>query len=584
MEPDQQAIERVVRWRIETLPRRMVQAGLVAVLAWLMTYSLFAPLSFVAALAFSVCEVAACRRLLLRLHDRWWRGLALTLMTLSLGAFSAIGQTVLVQRSPTSLAVAAITLGATSLAATVMTRGWAAATRIAVATSCLPMILLMPLAALVFGYRFDWVNALVLEVAAVGFLAIIGLVVATLDRERGALHRAALALQEAVAAAEAANRAKSEFLATVSHEIRTPLNGVLGMVQAMQRDPLPGEQHERLQLIGRSGDSLLTILNDILDFSKIEAGKLELEDADFDLAALATGAQETFGPLAESKGLALTLDIDAGARGIYRGDANRVRQVLHNLISNAVKFTAAGSIDVRVAPTDGGVRFSVADTGIGLSPDEIERMFDKFVQADSSTTRRFGGTGLGLSICRELCRAMGGEIRAASEPGGGSRFTVDLPLVWTGSAAVETRAAETAAPAFGERALRVLAAEDNRVNQIVLQTLLAQAGITPTIVDNGEEAVAAWEAAEWDVILMDMQMPVLDGSQATRRIRRREAETGRPATPIIALTANAMRHQVESYVAAGMSGFVAKPIAVPDLFAAIAAALPAETEVAAAAA
>ena len=554
----------------------MVQTALIAGLAWLMTRSVLAPILFVVTAVLSFLDAAAFRLLFGRKSDQRLRSFALTAMALSMGAFSAFGPIMLIRQSPISLAAATMMLCATSLTTTLMTFGWARATVIAVVASCLPLILLTPLAVLAFGYRLGWMDSVVLEIGAVCYVAIIGLVVSTLDREKSALQRSALALQEAVEAAEAGNRAKSAFLATVSHEIRTPLNGVLGMVQAMQRNPLPSEQRERLQLIGQSGDSLLTILNDILDFSKIEAGKLELEDAPFDLAALARGAQETFGPLADAKGLRLALEVDRQAQGFFRGDANRIRQVLHNLISNAVKFTEAGSIDVRVGLTEAGVRFSVTDTGIGMGSGEIEQLFDKFVQADSSTTRRFGGTGLGLSICRELCRAMGGEITAMNEPGGGSRFTVDLPLALAGSAVPETAQAPMQTPDFSERPLRVLAAEDNRVNQIVLRTLLGQAGIAPVIVGNGEEAVAAWEGAEWDLILMDLQMPILDGSGATRQIRRREAETGRPATPIIALTANAMSHQVETYFAAGMNGFVAKPISVPLLFAAIADALSAK--------
>jgi signal transduction histidine kinase/ActR/RegA family two-component response regulator len=373
-------------------------------------------------------------------------------------------------------------------------------------------------------------------------------------------------VDEAREVADAANRAKSEFLATMSHEIRTPLNGVLGMVQAMALDPLSDPQRERLSVIGQSGEMLLAILNDILDLSKIEAGKLDLDDVDFDLEALAFGVRTTFKPMAASKGLDFRFEVAAGVAGTYRGDALRVRQVFHNLIANAIKFTSAGSVEVHVGPAPGGVRFSVADTGIGMSPDEIGRLFEKFVQADSSTTRRYGGTGLGLSICRELCSAMGGEISAESQIGHGSRFTVQLPLARVGEGGAARRAVADAPQETSERPLRILAAEDNDVNQLILKTLLGQAGLEPMLVFNGQDAVAAWEREDWDVILMDVQMPTMDGITATRQIRTREAETGRPATPIIALTANAMSYQVDSYLAAGMNGVVVKPIQVEQLF------------------
>jgi PAS domain S-box-containing protein len=375
-------------------------------------------------------------------------------------------------------------------------------------------------------------------------------------------------LVQAIEAAEAANLAKSQFLATMSHEIRTPLNGVLGMAQAMEADELTEVQRDRLGVIRDSGRSLLAILNDVLDISKIEAGKLALDDAEFDIEELAEGACQAFAALAETKDLTLELKVAARARGVYRGDAVRVRQVLYNLISNAVKFTGEGGVAVRVSRADGWLRLTVRDTGVGIAPHDMQRLFEKFEQADATTTRRFGGTGLGLAICRELAELMGGWVEARSGVGKGSAFTVRLQLPRVGPARRSGRATSGRAPDPAP-ALRILAAEDNPVNQLVLKTLLGQVGVAPTIVGDGEAALQAWEREPWDLVLMDVQMPRMDGPTAARAIRRREAELGRPRTPILALTANAMAHQAAEYRAAGMDGLIAKPIEVAELFAAL---------------
>ena len=371
-------------------------------------------------------------------------------------------------------------------------------------------------------------------------------------------------LRGAKAQAEAASEAKSAFLATMSHEIRTPLNGILGMAQALAVDPgLSQNQRAKLEVIRKSGESLLAILNDVLDLSKIEAGKLELETIEFDIADLVQGAHASFKPLAVEKGLDFKLKVDPSAVGIYLGDPTRVRQVLYNLISNAVKFTDRGEICVSIThAAETGLRIVVADTGIGMEREHLERIFAKFEQADASSTRRYGGTGLGLAICRDLCGLMGGAIEADSETGRGARFTVTLPAPrvadsWPAPAEASLGAA---LPPVESEALRVLAAEDNPVNQLVLQTLLAEVGVDPIVVGDGAQAVEAWSAHDFDIILMDIQMPEMDGMQAARAIRRAEARTGRPRTPIIALTANAMSHQVSEYAAAGMDAHVAKPI------------------------
>ncbi len=389
-------------------------------------------------------------------------------------------------------------------------------------------------------------------------------------RAAKALEATQAGLTEAKEQAEAASRAKTDFLATMSHEIRTPLNGVLGMTQAMAFDALSSVQRERLEVVRQSGEALSAILNDILDLSKIEAGRLTLEAIDFDLGELLDGVQQAYGALAAGKGLAFALDME-GAQGVYRGDPTRVRQILFNLISNALKFTDSGQITVSARRSWEGLTLAVADTGVGIAPEAVAGLFAKFTQADASTTRRYGGTGLGLSICRELADLMDGAITVESLLGAGSRFTVVLALPHVGEAAT-LPAAEIplAGRAVQERPLRVLAAEDNAVNRLVLKTLLEHAGIVPVMVDNGALALTAWEDEPWDLILMDVQMPVMDGPDATRAIRAQEAATGRPRTPIVALTANAMSHQIELYLAAGMDGHVAKPIEARALFEAVA--------------
>jgi CheY-like chemotaxis protein len=321
-----------------------------------------------------------------------------------------------------------------------------------------------------------------------------------------------------------------------------------------------------LETIRQSGETLLVILNDLLDLSKIEAGKLELEVVDFPLGPVLEGVHATFRDLAVHKGLSLVLDADPDALGVYRGDSMRLRQVLANLISNSLKFTEAGAVRLAATREQGVLTFTVSDTGIGIAPDRLDRLFNKFEQADTSTTRRFGGTGLGLAISRELAERMGGGISVESREGEGSCFTVTLPLPRVADECAMEPAGGDPGVLAPQAPLRVLAAEDNSVNQVVLRTLLLQVGVEPVIVTDGAAALAAWRAQPWDVILMDIQMPGMDGPTATRAIREAEAAAGRARTPIVALTANAMSHQVAEYAAAGMDGVIAKPIRVEELF------------------
>ncbi|HUZ11796.1 MAG TPA: ATP-binding protein [Caulobacteraceae bacterium] len=372
-------------------------------------------------------------------------------------------------------------------------------------------------------------------------------------------------LMEARDAANAANVAKSQFLANMSHEIRTPLNGVLAMAEVMDRGDLAPVQRERLAVVRQSGEQLLLVLNDVLDLSKIEAGKLELAELDFDVERVAQSVRDGFSALAQEKGLDFRVEVAPAAEGVWRGDADRLRQILANLVSNAIKFTAAGQVTARFEAADtAGLRLSVADTGIGIAPDKIVGLFEKFTQADASTTRRYGGTGLGLAICRELAQLMGGQISVVSELDQGATFILELPFPrGTGAVADEAR---TGADRMDQRSVRVLAAEDNLVNQKVLKAIVEPMDVELSMVGDGRSAVEAWREGQFDVILMDIQMPVMDGITAAKAIRTAEASELRPRTPILALTANALVHQVEEYLAAGMDGHVAKPIEIAKLY------------------
>lgn len=393
-----------------------------------------------------------------------------------------------------------------------------------------------------------------------------GLIFTAIVRDVSQRREAEAALARSAAEARAANDAKSAFLAAMSHEIRTPLNGVIAMAQAMEMEALPDHQRQRLAVIRNSGESLLETLNDLLDLSKIETGKMSLEDVEFDLEELMRHAQSTFAAMAANKGLEFGLVVEPAARAVYRGDPLRIRQILNNLISNALKFTERGEVRVCVGRRGRTLTISVRDTGIGISKTVAARLFRPFEQADLSTTRRFGGTGLGLAICADLARMMGGSISVESSPHKGALFTVKLPLprsrrkseVRTGRPALRT--------SDDLKGMRVLVAEDNPMNQLVLQTLLAQVGIEPLIVGDGRAAVDAWAKGSWDLVLMDVQMPVMDGPTAASVIRRRETAEGRSRTAIVALTANAMAHQLAEYRASGMDAVVPKPIQIALLY------------------
>ena len=392
--------------------------------------------------------------------------------------------------------------------------------------------------------------------------ALVGTILDVTERNR--LNRE---LRHAKRTAEAANQAKSEFLANMSHEIRTPMNGVIGMTDLALDTPLNAAQHEYLTIVKNSAKSLMVILNDILDFSKIEAGKLAIERVDFSLASTVSETLKTIEARATKKGLALLCLMEADMPGLVWGDPGRIRQILTNLCDNAIKFTAQGTVTVgvkylRLPGHEDEIHFSVRDTGIGIPLEKQQGVFEAFSQADASTTRQFGGTGLGLTISARLASLMGGRIWLESEPGQGSTFhftvqtqaVADMPSATATPLPLDLIAPPETAP---RRALQVLLVEDYPVNQMLATALLKKWGHVVVLANNGQEAVDLFPGQHWDVVLMDMQMPVMGGVEATQVIRASEPPGQR--TPIIAMTANAMESDRLACLAAGMDDYLTKP-------------------------
>jgi CheY-like chemotaxis protein len=371
-------------------------------------------------------------------------------------------------------------------------------------------------------------------------------------------------LTEARDAAEAATVAKSQFLANMSHEIRTPLNGVVGVVDALSRTPLDGRQREMVELVRSSGQTLERLLSDVLDISRIESGKLEIETRPFDLNAAVHAVASLMALRAQEKGVAFVVEMEVGDDVWVVGDEVRIKQILTNLISNAVKFTDGGEVRLHGEGIGGDAyRFTVTDTGVGFDASRKDQIFGRFQQADSSITRRFGGSGLGLAISGELATLMGGVLDCESVLGEGSRFWVSLPLERCAKPVSEVR--DSARNPADERLIRVLLADDHPVNRRVVQMILEGAEVDLVAVEDGLQAVETFALGGFDLVLMDMQMPVMDGLSATRAIRAHEAAHSRHPTPIVMLTANAGREYVEAAAQAGADAHLAKPISAEAL-------------------
>ncbi len=422
----------------------------------------------------------------------------------------------------------------------------------------------LPVSSLITGDEPGRAGSLGLLIGVLLYLSHLAVAFKEYQRASVAMRSAREQALQRQAIAEHASRAKSVFLANISHEIRTPMNGILGMAEMLDNNDLTPHQREKVRIIRESGDLMMMLLNDLLDLSKIEAGKIEFEKAPFSFNNLLAKVESLHRVNANEKGLEFSCVCDGECEKLRIGDGHRILQVLHNLAGNAIKFTEKGAVRIKItAPAQDGdlARIEVIDTGIGMTKSQAARIFEPFTQADASTTRKYGGTGLGLSIVQGIVEGMGGDIAVRSSPGEGSRFIVHIPAPAAEQMASRATLDQGDAQGADRQQLKILAGEDNAVNQAVLAAFLKERGHAVQFADDGLAVVEAFKNGEFDLVLMDISMPVLDGTEALRQIRFLERESGAAAPiPVIAVSAHAMEQHVDECLSLGFDGYVTKPL------------------------
>ncbi|MBX9574913.1 MAG: response regulator [Caulobacteraceae bacterium] len=549
----------VARVRRKELPTRLAMAAFIGLTAWAITGTLWPLAWFGAVLVSQAIDWAVFRRLTLDGAGEprgAYRLLCLASATQTTAIYSSIAAFLWFQGGTLGQLFAMVQVAGALLHVSLHMHHQRSLLIAAVAPHGLYFLGLPILGAMLDR---NWAELLV-AVACLLYVAHLVAAVKQTSSSTKALREAGLLAEQERARAEVASAAKSDFLAVISHEIRTPMNAVLSAANLLRRTRLDRDQREHVDMLLDAGDVLMGLLNDVLDFSKIEAGKMELEQADMSVRDRLAALSRLWGPKAMAQGLRLTVDVDDAVPDVIRTDPLRLQQILFNLLSNAVKFTRRGEIKVSVGFQAAVLTVAVQDTGVGIPADRLAGVFNSFEQVEAGTTRRFGGTGLGLAICRRLAELMGGDLTVESSEGEGSTFTLILPV--EAGQAIPARPA--AAPSDATPVLQgktILAADDHEVNRRILSLLLAPHGCRLTMVENGAEAVDAAAVQPFDLILMDMQMPVMDGLQATRAIRAGGANAD---TPVIALTANALDVHRAAWAEAGVARFLTKPID-PDL-------------------